>query len=365
MIYIANPFFGQNEKKYLKETIDTAWISSKGRFIEEFEKQFAKKYGAKYAVCCSNGTSALHLGLIGCGISEGDEVIVPNFTFISSANVIVHCGAKPVFVDVEEDTWNIDPKEIEKKITKRTKAIMPVHIYGHPANMIEIKKIADKHKLLIVEDCAESQGAKVKDKFVGRIGDAGCFSFFGNKIMTTGEGGMCITDSKKAYEKMCLYRSHGMDAVKKYHHPVVGYNYRMTNMQAAIGVGQLENVDKFIKRRDEIKERYEKNLQDLAEKGLVKLMPHKNWATPVCWFYCILVKASKRDELMKFLEKNGVDNRPFFPSISKQKAYSSHNSEKYPVSEMLSKSGLNLPTYYELKDKDIDYVTDQIKSFFK
>jgi len=365
MIPVAQPSFGVKEKQYLKSTIDSGWISSKGEFIEKFENAFAKKYKVGYAIAVSNGTAALHLALKALDIGQGDEVIVPNFTFISSANAIIHAGAKPVFVDVEKETWNIDPQDIERKITPKTKAILPVHLYGHPANMDSVMKIARKNNLKVIEDCAESQGAKANGSFVGSIGDIGCFSFFGNKIMTTGEGGMCTTNSKKLAEKIRILRSHGMDPKKRYHHPVVGFNYRMTNMQAAVGLGQLESVDKFIAKRDKIKIAYEKNLRGLIKSQKIQTTPKATWASPVCWFYSILVAKNKRDSLMKFLEKNGIETRPFFPPITTQEAYKQYAKTKTPVSEDLAKRGINLPTYFGLKNRDVEKICKLIKEFLK
>lgn len=365
MIPVAKPFFSDEEKRNLKLTIDTGWISSKGQFIEEFEESFAKKYGAKYAVAVSNGTTALQLALVAAGVGKGDEVLVPDFTFISSANSVVHAGAKPVFVDIEKTTWNIDPKDIEKKISKRTKAIMPVHLYGHPANMREIMRIAKKYGLRVIEDCAESQGAMIGKSYVGSIGDVGCFSFFGNKIITTGEGGMCLTSSKKLFEQMVIYRAHGMDPKKRYHHPVIGFNFRMTNMQAAVGLGQLHNVDRFIKRREQIRRLYEKCLSEEIRTDKIQTTPSEQWASPVCWFYSILVPKEKRDKLIKVLENNDVETRPFFPPISRQSAYSAYTRVKTPVSLDISERGINLPTFFELKDDKISEICKIIKGELK
>lgn len=365
MIPVAKPYFSNTEKKNLSTAINSAWISSKGRFIDEFEAAFAKKYKAKFAIALSNCTSALHLALVACGVGPGDEVIVPNLTFISSSNAVVHAGATPVFVDVEKHTWNIDPYQVEKRISAKTKAIMPVHIYGHPADMSKILKIARKHSLKVIEDCAEAQGAKVNNKFVGTLGDVGCFSFFGNKIMTTGEGGMCLTNSKTLANTIRLYRSHGMDPKKRYFHPVVGYNYRMTNMQAAVGLGQLSLVDKFISRREKIRSKYESGLRELINEGKIKTMPKEKWAKPVCWFFSILVEPSKRNKLIAHLEKNGIETRPFFPPITSQRAYKTHKKTVSPISQELSRRGINLPTFFELKDKEIKTITELIKDFLK
>ena len=242
-ISIANPILNGNERKYIDECIDTGWISANGRFVKEFEEKFAAFCGVRYALACCNGTVTLHLALLALGIGEGDEVIMPTLTYIATANAVRYCGATPVFVDSEADTWNISPEEIEKHITPRTKAIIPVHLYGLACNMDAILDIAKRHDLKVIEDAAEAHGAAWRNKLVGSMGDVGSFSFFGNKIITCGEGGMVTTNDPELYEKMKLLRAQGVDPNKRYWHTMVAYNYRMTNMQAAVGLAQLENVE--------------------------------------------------------------------------------------------------------------------------
>ena len=233
-ISIANPVFRGNEKKYLNECIDTGWVSANGRFIEEFQNQFAAFCGSRYALACSNGTVTLHLALIALGIGPGDEVIMPTLTYIATANAVRMVGAKPVFADSDPDTWNVDPAAVERAITPRTKAIIPVHLYGLSCDMTAIMDIADRHHIPVLEDAAEAHGAKWKGRMVGSMGAIGSFSFFGNKIITSGEGGMLVTDDEALYNTMKLYRSQGVDpSQKRYWHVVSGYNYRMTNLQAA------------------------------------------------------------------------------------------------------------------------------------
>jgi len=364
MIPVAKPSFSSLEKKYLMQAIDSGWISSKGKFIEEFEQKFARKYGG-FATTTSNGTTALHLALVALGIGPGDEVIVPSFTFIASVNVVCHVGAKPVLVDIEKKTWNIDPAKIEAAITKRTKAIIVVHIYGQPAQMGKILKIAKKHNLKIIEDCAEAQGAKANNQYVGTIGDIGCFSFFGNKIMTSGEGGLCQTKSKKLHDLMSLYKSHGMDVKKRYSHPVIGFNFRMTNLQAAVALGQLEQVDSFIKKRDKIRAQYDKYLSDLFKSKTIEQMPNLGPDRPVCWFYCILTTPRDRDKLMAYLEKKGVETRPFFIPVHLQGAYKKLRHPKLSVSEEIGSRGINLPTFVSLKDSEIKLICNEIHNYFK
>ena len=246
MIPIAEPLLEEEELNNVMEAVKSGWISSKGKFIPEFEENFARYCGVKHSVATSNGTVALHLALATLGIKEGDEVIVPTLTFIATANAVRYTGAKPVFVDSNPDYWCIDPEKIEGAITPKTRAIIPVHLYGHPCDMEAIMAVAKKHDLYVIEDAAEAHGAEHKGRKVGSFGDIACFSFYGNKIITTGEGGMCLTDDEILAERMRILRDHGMNPGKRYWHDIVGFNYRMTNMQAAIGVAQLEKIDRVI-----------------------------------------------------------------------------------------------------------------------
>ena len=244
---ISNIDLNGNELLYVTEAIKSTWISSSGKFITQFESMFAEFCSTNHAVATSNGTTALHLAIESLNIGSGDEVIVPSLTFAATANAILHSGATPVFVDSLNYHWNIDPEKISGAITPKTKAILAVHLYGHPCDMTQIMKIAKKYNLFVIEDCAEATGATINGEKVGSIGDIGCFSFFGNKIITTGEGGMCITNNADLNERMRLLRDHGMDKSKKYWHTEIGYNYRMTNLNAAIGVAQMEQIDLFLK----------------------------------------------------------------------------------------------------------------------
>ncbi|NQU99168.1 MAG: DegT/DnrJ/EryC1/StrS aminotransferase family protein, partial [Parcubacteria group bacterium] len=243
MIQVSKPSLGREELNNVMEAIKSSWISSKGKFITEFEENFAEYCGVKYGIATANGTVALHLALKALKISKGDEVIVPDLTFIATANVVTYCNAKPIFIDSNPDYWCIDPEKIEEKITTKTKAIIPVHLYGHPCDMDAITKIAKKYGLYVIEDAAEAHGAGYKGKKVGSFGDISCFSFYGNKIITTGEGGMCLTNNQKLAERMKILRDHGMSPDKRYWYDVIGFNYRMTNIQAAIGVAQLKKID--------------------------------------------------------------------------------------------------------------------------
>ena len=257
---VAIPNLNGNEFKYLTDAFMSTWISSSGEYIGRFENEFSSYSDCTHGVACSNGTVAIHLALIALGIGEGDEVIVPDLTFAATINTVLHANATPVIVDVEENSWCIDPKEIEKAITPKTKAIIPVHIYGQACEMDAIMKIAKKYNLKVIEDCAEAHGAMFGGKKVGSFGDIGCFSFYGNKVITTGEGGMCVTNSPELDEKMRVLRDHGMSKTKRYWHDVIGYNYRMTNLQAAIGLAQLERIEEIHKNRKMYEENYKEIL---------------------------------------------------------------------------------------------------------
>jgi len=312
----------------------------------------------KHGVSCSNGTLALHLALMALGIKPGDEVIVPTLTFVASGNAVVYCGAKPVFVDCDKRTWNIDTNKIEEKTTKKTKAIMPVHLYGHACDMDKIKDIAKKYKLFVIEDAAEAHGAEYRGEKVGGIGDVGCFSFYGNKILTTGEGGMCITNNKKLADRMRFLKDHAMDYSKRYWHPEVGYNYRMTNVQAAIGLAQLEKIDKTIKIKRDNAKLYNSLLKDVAG---VTLPVEEGYAKNVYWMYSIILDkpyALTRNELMAQLTKNNIESRPFFYPMHTMPSHKT--KQKLPVSEYLSKHGINLPSSVKLKRGDIKRICDVI-----
>ena len=350
MIPVSEPNIGKEELKNVIDAVKSGWISSKGRYISKFESEFARYMGAKYGVSTSSGTNALHLALKAVGVKKG-EIIVPTLTFIATTEAVVYCNAKPVFVDSHPDYWCIDPRKIEEMITEKTKAIIPVHLYGHPADMDPIMKIAKKHGLYVIEDAAEAHGAEYKGKKVGSIGDIGCFSFYGNKTITTGEGGMCITDNEELAEKMVSLNNHGMTD-KRYWYDDVGFNYRMTNIQAAIGLAQLKKLDRFI----EIKRRNAKLYNSLLKETGVTLPPEMPWAKSTYWMYSILVK--NRDKMMKKLEKK-IDTRPFFYPNHALPPYKIN--KRYPVAEKLSKRGINLPSATTLKDTDVEYVASVIK----
>ena len=356
MIPITEPSLDEKELEYVTDCIKSGWISSIGKYVDIFGQKFSKYCGAKHGVAVANGTVALHLALAALGIGKGDEVIIPDLTFVATANAISHTGAKPVFVDIDKETWCIDPTKIIGKISDKTKAIIPVHLYGHPCNMDPIMEVAEKNDINVIEDAAEAHGAEYKCKKVGSIGHIGCFSFYGNKIITTGEGGMCITNDKKLADRMEFLKDHGMSKEKRYWHDEIAFNYRMTNVQAAIGLAQLEKIDKFIETKRKNASIYNKLLDGIN--GIV-LPPEKQWAKNVYWMYSILVK--NRDKLMEELRKNGIDSRPFFYPLHILPPYKLDVS--FPVSEQISREGISLPSSVKLKKDEIELISNKIKKF--
>ena len=364
-IPIASPCLTGNELNYVTQCVKSNWISSQGPFVKKFEQDFAAYHNIPFALTTSNGTTALHLALVGLGIVPGDEVIVPVSTFGASANAVIHAGAVPVFVDICSDTWCIDAELIEQALTPQTKAIMPVHLYGHPANMRKIMDIAQKHNLLVIEDCAESLGAFAGGKATGTFGHAGCFSFFSNKVITTGEGGMVITSDEQAYKKMTQYRDHGTSPTRKYWHEFPGFNYRLTNLQSAIGLAQLERIGYFLEIRKHIAARYTNNLKGI--KG-IKLPATQPGCTNIHWLYTIELTPQSpvsRDTLLQKLHALHIDSRPFFPALFRQPAYGKYARHgEFPVGQRLEATGLSLPTSTDLTNLDIDRVCEGIVGVF-
>ena len=343
---VATPVLNGNEFKYLTDAFFSTWISSTGKYIDIFEEKFSNYSDCAYGVSVSNGTAALHLAMVALGIGRGDEVIIPDLTFAATINAVLHANATPIIVDIESDSWCIDPKCIERAVTKNTKAIIPVHLYGQPCDMDAIMKIAKKYKLLVIEDCAEAHGASFNGKKVGSFGDIGCFSFFGNKVITTGEGGMCITNSNEISSKLKLLRSHGMSTTRKYWHTMVGFNYRLTNLQAAIGVAQLERIDKI----HDSRRMYENGYKEVLEYQDFTFQEDLKSRKRITWLVSILANSSiDKDKYMKSLKKQGIDARPFFYPLSEMDIYRDYCKVKTPVAKNLSQKGFNLPTYESLR----------------
>ncbi len=359
MIPIYQPDLSGNEKKYLIECVESTWISSKGKFIDQFEEKFVEFTKADYATSVNNGTVAIHLALEALGISAGDEVIVPTLTYIASVNPIVQVGAIPVFVDSLESTWQVDPEDIRLKITPKTKAIMVVHLYGQSAEMDSIMQIAHEYNLLVIEDCAEAFGTFYKGQHVGTFGDVGTFSFFGNKTITCGEGGMVTAKDKAVYEKMKHLKNQGVSAEKQYWHDVVAYNYRMTNMQAAIGLAQIERAEEFIARKKEIAELYKKYLADSS----VTVHAQQPETIHSYWMTSILVKdARDRESLRDFLKNEGIETRPLFYPVHTMPMY--ETQENFRIANSLGGRGINLPSWPGLTNEQVVYICEKIKKYF-
>lgn len=358
---VAIPNLLGNEKKYVQDCMDTAWISSNGKYVGEFESAFAEWLGVKYAAACCNGTVALHLPLLALGIKPGDEVLVPTFTYIATANAVRYCGATPVFVDCLPDTWDIDPADAERKISAKTKAIIPVHLYGNPCDMDAIMQLAQKHNLAVIEDVAECHGGKYKGRLAGSIGQFGTFSFFGNKIITTGEGGMVVTNDEQMADLVRRFKGQGMSPDKRFWFDMVGYNYRMTNIEAAIGLGQLEKVEEHIAARKQVEAWYQAELTDMQE--YVTIQQITPGADSVWWMFSILLtdKAKlNRDEVAAVLAEKGIETRPLFYPMHIMPVYEDKNAA-CPVAEKVAAAGLNLPTHSLLKQEDVVYICDCVK----
>jgi len=343
---VAIPNLNGNEFKYLTDAFLSTWISSSGKYIDKFESEFSSYSDCLYGVTVSNGTVALHLALVVLGIGKGDEVIIPDLTFAATINAVLHANATPVIVDVDENSWCINPNEIKKAITPKTKAIIPVHLYGQPCDMRVIMEIAKKYSLKVIEDCAEAHGAMYDDKKVGSFGDIGCFSFYGNKVITTGEGGMCITNNSELDHKMRILRDHGMSTSRRYWHDVVGYNYRMTNLHAAIGLAQLERIEGIHENR----RKYEDSYKDTLNTECFTFQNNLKNRVRVTWLVSVLLdeKIDKKSYLNK-LKENGIDARPFFYPLSDMSIYKAYCNMDTPITKKLSKKGINFPTYESLK----------------
>jgi perosamine synthetase len=360
-IPVAQPKMVGNERKYVLDCLDSNWISSNGKYIAAFEKTFAEFCGSRHAIATNNGTTALHLALVALGLEPGDEVIIPTVTYIATANAVRYCGATPVLADVSADTMTIDPISIEHKITARTRGILPVHLYGHPADMQAVNRIAEKHGLWVVEDAAEAHGAQVNGRTVGTLGDCAVFSFFGNKIVTTGEGGMVTTDDAELAEKLRLYRGQGMDSNRRYWFPVVGYNYRMTNIQAAIGLAQMEGIKVALAERQRLAGWYDRALQGLTSQ--IVLPRQASWAKQVYWMYTIFLREggeNERDQVMRELDELEIETRPVFYPMHQLPPY--REMTPYPVADIWAQRGINLPTHQDVSQADVGRIAEALRN---
>ena len=362
LIPISKPSIKQKEIEYVTDAIKSGWVSSLGKYIDIFEERFAQYCNTKYAVATSNGTTALHLTLVSLGVTVDDEVIIPDLTFVATASAVKYIGAKVVTVDIDKDTLCISPDAIIKAITSKTKVIIPVHLYGHPADMEEINKIAKEYGLFVIEDAAEAHGAEVNGKKVGGLSDAGVFSFYGNKIITSGEGGMITTNDEELYKKMQYLRDHAMSKEKRYWHTEVGFNYRMTNLQAALGVAQFERINELLAKKKEIFKWYKDGLKDIPN---IKLNYQKDGYKNIYWMMCIEIngyKEKERDELIDKLKEKGIDSRPFFYPVSDMPMYDNCDT---PITHKVYQRGLNLPSYFDLTKEQVEYICKEIKKEIK
>ena len=350
---ISQPSITDKEIAYVTDAVRSGWVSSIGKYIEQFEAAFARYCGAEYALATSNGTTALHLALAALGVKTGDEVIIPNFSFVATANAVTYTGATVVPVDIEEDTYCISPAAVSSAITSRTRAIIPVHVYGHPADMDALTDLAARHRLLVIEDAAEAHGAECRGRRVGALGDCGIFSFYGNKIMTSGEGGMITSNNREFYLRARYLRDHAMSPERRYWHTEVGYNYRMTNLQAALGLAQLERVDSLVAKRRLVMAWYRAGL---GEQAHIRLNIEAPWARSVYWMVCLSVEGmtdASREGFMAALRSAGVDSRPYFYPIADMPMYSDAQT---PVTRRVSQSGVNLPSYFDLSEDDVLHI---------
>lgn len=334
------------------ECIESTWISSVGKYITAFEQRFAEFTGSKHAIACSNGTTALHLALVGMGLQEGDEVLVPALTYIATANAVRYCGAKPIFVDCDPLTLSMSPDSLESKVSSKCKGIIAVHLFGHPADMDALNQIALTRGLWVVEDAAEAHGASNKERSVGSLAECATFSFYGNKIITTGEGGMITCDSDELAARLRLYRGQGMDPCRRYWHLVVGFNYRMTNIVAAIGLSQMERVGVALEARQKVAANYNRLLETATDR---LQLPHvAPWAHHVFWMYVVFIKdmsADRRDAVVEYMDHHGIETRPMFYPANSMPPYLDQ-AGGVPVSTRLSASGICLPTHEKLSEED-------------
>ncbi len=365
-IPVSSPSLIGNESTYLQQALDSTWISSRGEFIDRVQIEFPKYLGGEYGLMTTSGTTALHLCCLALGIGSGDEVIIPTFTMISSAAAVHFVGAKPVFVDCDSETWTICTKSLEQLITSRTKAIMVVPIYGHPCEMEPVLRLARKYDLKIIEDAAEGIGSEYLGKKVGILGDVSAFSFFANKTLTCGEGGMIVTNDRQIFEKCRYYFNHcfSSDKPREFLHQDVGYNFRPTNLQAAVLAAQIERVESHVSRKIEIAHLYRQSLNGIE--GLT-LPVEREWAKNSYWMFGILVEhkgASRRDWLASELLKRGVETRPFFIPMHEQPCLSKYRNAQssLPNSERISRCGIYLPTGLRMSSSDIQRVIKEVRA---
>ena len=363
-IPVCEPLIGDNVLPLVQECVETGWVSSEGRFIKEFEDKWAAYCGAAYGVAVSNGTTALQVAVAALKLPPGSEIIMPSYTIISCAIAIIEAGCVPVLVDCEPDTWCMDLDEVEAKITPRTRAIMPVHIFGHPVDMRRLGAIAERHGLAIIEDAAEAHGAEAHGRRVGGIGTMGCFSFYANKIITTGEGGMVVTSDAELAERLRSLRNLAFRRDRRFLHTEIGHNYRLTNLQAAVGVAQVERIDTHIEKKRWMAQAYQRHLGQIAG---IQLPVERDWAKNVYWMYGVVLDDDVDFNAVGFaqrLRERGVDTRPFFLGMHEQPVLKERGlfaGERYPVSERIAERGLYLPSGLTLTQDQVDRVADAVR----
>ena len=359
-IPVYQPELSGNERTYVNECLDSTWISSNGKFIPLFERSFSKYVGSSYAASVCNGTTALHVALVALGLSIGDEVIVPTLTYVASANAISYVGAKAVFVDSMFKDWQMDPEDVARKVTPRTRAIMVVHLYGHPCDMDAISSIAKRHGLYVIEDCAEAFGSRYHEKHVGTFGDIATFSFYGNKTITTGEGGMVVTNDQNLFDRAAHLKGQGLAAGRQYWHDIIGYNYRMTNVCAAIGLAQLERADEFLARKRQLADRYIERLNGLP----VEIHRESPNVTHSYWMISVLARsAHERDSLRAELADAGIETRPTFYPIHTMPMYAT-DLQRHIVAEDIGQRGIVLPSWPGLPTAAVDEICSVISRFY-
>jgi perosamine synthetase len=356
-IKLYEPDLSGNERKYVLECLDSTWISSNGAFISRFEAEFAKLVGVEHAVAVCNGTIALHLALHALGVGRGDEVIVPSLTYIASVNTIAQTGAVPVFAESRGDDWLLDPDDVARKITGRTKAIMPVHLYGGVCDMATLGELAGRHGIAIVEDAAEAVGCTRNGRHAGTFGIAGTFSFYGNKTLTTGEGGMVVTDDARLADRLRLFKGQGQAPARRYWHVERGFNYRMTNICAAIGVAQLERLPEILARKRAIAARY----RDLLKDAPVQFQKRTAGIESGEWLVSVLLpRSADRDEVIRLMEADGVETRPLFYCAHEMPIYDA--PQRMPVAEEISRRGISLPSYPHMTQSEIQLVVNALEN---
>jgi perosamine synthetase len=358
------PLLSERSKELVRQCLDTGWLSSAGPFVEQFEREFAAYVGVKHGVAVCNGTAALHVALWAAGVREGDEVIVPAFTMIGSIFAIIHAGAHPIFVDAEPDGFNLDVAQLERLVTPRTRAIMPVHLFGHPCDMAAVRAFAQAHDLKVIEDAAEAHGATFEGRRAGGLGHVGCFSFYANKILTTGEGGMLVTDDAELAARAKAFRDLCHSPERRFIHTEVGYNYRITNIQAAIGVGELGSIDSYLAKKRHMAAAYAAGLSAVPGLTLPSTKPN---VENVFWMYAVLVDEARfgmsKDAFRAALKARGIDTRDMFYPPSEQPALTKRYGElgPFPNTDRLARTGCYLPSGLALTDDELAYVVAQVR----